>query len=89
MGDKDILASELEFCRLPNNLHATLALEVVAHPHIVVTDEEVDFYPLVAQLGQLAQRADEALGDNFTILPPKVKDVTDQKYGGGIFGYTI
>ena len=89
VGYKHLLACKFKYARLADNLHTTFALEVVAGPHIVVADEEIYLHSAVAQFGQFAQRAHEAFGYNLAVFIPKVEDVAHQKYGVGIFGYTI
>ena len=40
--DKNLLASESHMLRFEEGLNATLLLQIVATPHVVIADEEVD-----------------------------------------------
>ena len=75
--------------RFEEGLNATLLLQIVATPHVVIADEEVDLNATIRELGQLAQHAHESFGDYPAIFKPKVEDVAHQKYGVGIFGYFV
>ena len=73
--DEDALRAERQHLRRGTDLHAAFARQVVGHPHVVVAREEEDADAAVGQLGQLAERADEALGDHAAVFEPEIEEV--------------
>ena len=57
MPDKESFAAKRHLHRVAVHDDAYLFLEVVEHPHIVVSDEIVYLYPFVGHLCQLAEKA--------------------------------
>lgn len=84
VGDEDALALCLHNGVSVKHREADLVAQVVKQPHVVVAGDPGDFHARVGQLGQLAQEADVATGDDILVLIPVVKDVAQQEQLGGI-----
>ena len=64
--------------------HAAFPLEVVPHPEVVVSREEMYLHAAVRQLRQLAEQAGVAFGDDVSVFVPEVEHVPEQVDGGGL-----
>ena len=64
--------------RCTHQLHATLTLEVVVAPHIVVTRVERDAYAPIRKCSKASQHAHKALRNNPMVLKPEVKDIAQK-----------
>ncbi len=84
VGYENIAAREGHATRRKPYLHAAFPRKIFAAPHVVVAYQQHYPHPAVSQLGQLAQRTSEALGDHLAVLEPEIEDVARQKYGLGI-----
>ncbi len=60
------------------NSHATLLLEIVLGPDVVVAGKEMNLYPIVGKFGYLSQNTRISLRDNMLVLIPEVKYVTQE-----------
>ena len=83
---KEPLAGERHYLRLGMDLHAAFAVQVVAHPHVVVAGEEAHAHAAVGQFGQFAQRADEPLRHDPPVFEPEIEQVPEQVDRLGIAG---
>ena len=55
--------------------HATLLLQVVATPHVVVSLEEMHLNPSVGQLTHFSQETCESSWHHFVVFKPEVEHV--------------
>ena len=69
--------------------HATLLLEVVQTPHIVVTRVKDNLYTPICKLGKASQHPHKAAWHNRVILKPEVEDVTQEVDSLGIFCHHV
>ena len=58
--------------------YPTFLLQVIAHPKVVIANEEMHLYAHVGEFGNLAQEARVALRHNKFILVPEVKHISQQ-----------
>ena len=79
VGHEDPSAVERQQLRRGVDLHAALAREVVADPHVVIPRKEDHADAAVGEFGEFAQRTYEPLGDHTPIFEPEVEDVADEK----------
>jgi hypothetical protein len=78
MGKVQRLAAEMLYPRRSDYPHATLTLQVVVAPHIVVTGVKDNLYTAIRKLRQTPQNTHKALWHNPAILKPKVKDIAKE-----------
>ena len=78
MGQIEELAVNLTRERGTVERDATLLLQVVATPDVMVAREKMHLHPAVGQLGELAQKAGISFGHDSLELIPEVKHVAQQ-----------
>ena len=72
------LAVEFRNKSLTVQNYPTFLLQVIAHPKVVIADEEMHLHAHVGEFGNLAQEARVALRHNKFILVPEVKHISQQ-----------
>ena len=75
MGKEELHAVYLGQQRLAMYYHATLLLEVVLAPKVVVAGEEMNLGTIVCELGNLTQEAGKALGHYILVLVPEIEHI--------------
>ena len=75
MGKEELPAVYLGQLRLAMHYHATLLLEVVLAPKVVVAGEEMNLGTIVRELGNLTQETGKALGHHILVLVPKIEHI--------------
>ena len=84
MTNKEMLAIELVFLRVVVHGDVKLLLEIVSHPHVVVTNEKRYRDAAVGDFGQPAEKPCVPLRNHRFIFVPEVENIADYKYMGGI-----
>lgn len=89
MTEEEIAPIDGHANRLLMNLDAQFGREIVEHPGIVVTREEVDIDTCVDKFGDLGLEADEASRDDGLVLEPVVEDIAEDVEGLGVGFYCV
>src|SRR6478672_11647287 len=59
--------------------HIQFFLKILAHPHIMVANEEMNGYPGIGQFCYFSQQAYTALWNHLSVFIPEVKHITHNK----------
>jgi len=78
MPEEEQLIGEFDSDGLVVHDHATLLLEVVLDPDVVVAGKEMHLDTVVGEFADLAQQTRKTLGHAMLIFEPKVEDVTQE-----------
>jgi hypothetical protein len=89
MGKVQLKASNLLNMWATHYAHATLPLEIVVTPHVVVACEEYHLDTSAAKLREATQHTDKTLRYHPTILKPKIENVAKEIYLRGILSHHI
>src|SRR5687768_10452628 len=80
MTNKEMLAIELVFLRVVVHGDVKFLLEVVSHPHVVVTNKKRYRDATVGDFGQPAEQPCVSLRNHRFVFVPEVEDIADNKY---------
>ena len=89
MTYEEAFAVELQYSGVVVHGYFHLVFEVVEHPHVVVSDEEVQFDSCVGEVGHPPEETDETFGYYIFIGKPEVEHVAKEHHFGGIVFYAV
>ena len=84
MRETESSSTQLHLHGVIHHMRSQLLFEVIAHPHIMISLEEINLYPFVCQLGHLSLETHIALGYHMTILKPIIEHISQKVDGLGI-----
>ena len=84
VGEEKLFSAEFDGAGFAVEDDAAFGGEVVAHPHVVVADEEVYLHAAVGQFADLAEEAGETAGDDVAVFKPEVEHVAEHEHGFGL-----
>src|ERR1051326_615552 len=69
------------------NRDIQLLLKVISHPHIMITDKEMNFYSRICNFCQFAKQSNIPFWNYFSVLIPEIKNISNNKNFSGIILY--